>query len=400
MNYNFSDRISSLQPSAIREILKFTAMPEVISFAGGNPSPEAFPSKEIAEISAELIQNDPVAALQYSITEGYTPLRNKMMEYMRNVHNVGTDNDDIIITSGAQQVMDLTAKSFANEGDTVICEKNSFVGSLNAFRSYGLKLAGVECDKDGMIPEELEKALKTEKNVKFIYVIPNFQNPTGVTTSLERRREIYRLARKYGVMILEDNPYGEIRFAGEDVPNIKSFDTEGIVIYAGSFSKVLSPGMRLGYAIAPKAVMSKLTVCKQVSDVHSNIWSQIIAYRFLEKYDFNQHLERIRGIYREKCNLMVSLTEKHLVPHGITYNPVEGGLFIWCTLPEDVDMVEFCNRAVHSNVAVVPGTAFLTDESELCHCFRMNFSTPSAQQMIDGMEILEKVIKEYIKEAK
>ncbi|MBR4282488.1 MAG: PLP-dependent aminotransferase family protein [Clostridia bacterium] len=395
MEYKFANRISALQPSAIREILKFTSMPEVISFAAGNPAPEAFPSAEVTEISSDLLKNNPVDALQYSITEGYLPLRNKMREYMKTLHNVGDENDEIIITSGAQQVMELASKSLANEGDTVICEKNSFVGSLNAFRSYGLNLAGIECDDEGMIISELEKALKTEKNVKFIYTIPNFQNPTGVTTTLERRKEMYRLAKEYGVMIVEDNPYGDIRCAGENIPNIKSFDTEGIVIYAGSFSKVLSPGMRVGYAIAPKPVISKMTVCKQVSDVHSNIWSQIVAYQFLEKYDFDAHLEKIRAIYREKYTLMASLVEKYLVPNGITYTPVEGGLFIWCTLPSHIDMVEFCTRAVHSNVAVVPGTAFLTDESEPCSCFRINFSTPTNEQMEKGMEILGEVLKQY-----
>lgn len=276
MEYSFSKKVSSLQPSAIREILKFTSMPGVISFAAGNPAPEAFPEKEVAQISANILATRPIDALQYSITEGYIPLRETVAQYMKTKHNVGKDFDKIIITAGAQQVMDLTTKALCNEGDTVICESPSFIGSLNAFRSYGVHLCGVPVESDGMNIEKLEQALKTEKNVRFIYTIPNFQNPSGVTMSLEKRKSVYELAKKYGVMILEDNPYGEIRFAGENVPCIKSLDTEGIVIYAGSFSKVLSPGMRVGYAIAPEAVIAKLTVCKQVSDVHTTIFTQII----------------------------------------------------------------------------------------------------------------------------
>jgi len=392
MNYQFADRISALQPSAIREILKFTSMPGVISFAAGNPSAEAFPAKEIGEISARLLDENPVGALQYSITEGYAPLRETMKKHMTERHNSVKGFDQLIITSGAQQVMELVVKSLCNEGDCVICESPSFIGSLNAFRSYNLKLCGVPVESDGINIELLEQALKTEKNVRVIYTIPNFQNPSGVTMSLEKRGAVYALAKKNGVMILEDNPYGELRYVGEALPNIKSLDEDGIVIYAGSFSKVLSPGMRVGYAIAPAPVISKLVVCKQVSDVHSNIWAQILADEFMNTCDYDAHIRHIREIYTRKSRIMTDALDSPEF-EKISYNPVSGGLFVWCTLPAGVNMPEFCKKAVRNNVAVVPGNAFLMDESEPCSSFRMNFSTPTDSQLTEGMEILAGVVK-------
>lgn len=397
MEYKFSNRVGSLQPSAIREILKFTSQPGMISFAAGNPAPDAFPVEEVKKISAEIFETKPIDALQYSITEGYPALREYLSKYMKEKHNVGRDFDGLVITSGANQIMELTSKVLCNEGDTVICETPSFIGSLNAFRSYGLKLCGVEVEEDGMNMDALENALKTEKNVRFIYTIPNFQNPSGVTMSAEKRRRMYELAKQYGVMILEDNPYGDLRFAGEHIPAIKSLDEDGLVIYAGSLSKVLSPGMRVGYVIAPSPVISKIVVCKQVCDVHTNIWSQMVAYEYMTKYDFEGHLEDIRKVYKRKAELMMSLIEKHLVPHGITYHKIEGGLFIWCRLPDGVDMPEFCKYAVQNGVAVVPGNTFAMDESLPNSSVRLNFSTPTDEQMIKGMEILDKVAGEFIK---
>ena len=252
MNYSFSEKVSHLQASAIREILKFTSDPEVISFAAGNPAPEAFPIDEVRRISAKLFEEEPINVLQYGITEGYTPLRDLMKERMLAQGNFKPDSEDLIITSGAQQVMELACKSLCNPGDTLIAEAPSFIGSLNAFKSYNVNLVGVPMDDDGMDPAALEATLKANPNTKLIYLIPNFQNPTGRTTTLERRRELYALAQKYNTMILEDDPYGDLRFAGEDVPSIKSMDTDGRVIYAGSFSKVLAPGIRVGYGITPR----------------------------------------------------------------------------------------------------------------------------------------------------
>lgn len=395
MEYKFSERVLTLKPSAIREIFKYAADPTYISLSAGNPAPEAFPVKPLAEISAKLMAENPILALQYSTTEGYTPLRDHLRAYMRKKHNTGRDFDDILITSGAQQIMDLFTKSILNEGETVLTEAPSFIGTLNDFRSYRAKLVGIPMDTDGMNMEALEKALRTEKNVKFIYTIPNFQNPSGITMSLEKRKKLYDLAKQYGVMILEDNPYGDLRYAGEALPTIKSFDEEGIVLYAGSFSKVISPGMRVGYAIGPKPVLAKMTVCKQGQDVHTNIWSQVLCHRFMTEYDYEAHLDGLRALYTKKRAFLLDLMEKNLAPH-ITWDPFNGGLFAWCHLPAGVDMQAFVQKALEKKVCVVPGTAFLTDENEPCDAFRINFSTPTDEQLQKGIELLGEAVREML----
>lgn len=395
MEYKFSDRVLTLKPSAIREIFKYAADPSYISLSAGNPAPEAFPAKELAAISAKLMQDEPILALQYSVTEGYPLLRQHLTKYMKDTQNIGREFDDILITTGAQQVMDLFSKSVLNEEETVICEAPSFIGSLNDFRSYRAKLVGIPMDPDGMNMEALEKALQTEKNVKFIYTIPNFQNPSGITMSLEKRKKLYALAKQYGVMILEDNPYGDLRYEGEALPTIKSMDEDGIVMYAGSFSKVISPGMRVAYAIGPKPVIQKMTVCKQGQDVHTNIWSQVLCYRFMTEYDFDAHLENLRAVYTKKRQLLLDLMEEHLAPH-ITWDDFNGGLFAWCHLPEGIDMMTFVQKALEKKVCVVPGTAFLTSENEPCDAFRINFSTPTDEQLTKGIMLLGETIREMI----
>lgn len=395
MEYKFSDRVSNLKPSAIREIFKYAADPEVVSLSAGNPSPDAFPAKAIEEISAKVLAEDPIKVLQYSVSEGYTPLRQHLMEYMRNEHNTGSEDDDILITTGAQQIMDLCTKALVNEGETVIVEAPSFIGSLNTFRSYNAKLVGVTVEPDGMNTDELEEKLKANPDAKFIYTIPNFQNPSGVTMSLEKRKKVYNLAKKYGVLIIEDNPYGDLRYSGEYVPNIKSFDTDGIVIYAGSMSKVISPGIRVAYCICPKPIFQKLVVCKQGNDVHTNIWAQYVCDEFITKYDFNAHLAMLRNIYTKKAQFCMDLLDKYCAP-AITYNKIDGGLFIWCDLDKRIDMPQFCKDAVIKKVCVVPGNAFLTDENEECHSFRINFSTPTDEQLEKGIKILGKLANEKI----
>ncbi len=393
MNFNFSDKVSGLQPSAIREILKFTADPEVISFSAGNPAPEAFPVEFVSRTSAELLRDNPVLALQYSITEGYTPLRDLLKKRLEKSDCYRADTDELIITSGAQQSVELACKVLCNEGDTIICETPSFIGSLNSFRSYGVNLAGVEQEDDGINLEKLEETLKKNPNTKLIYVIPNFQNPTGRTMSWEKRKGVYNLAEKYNVVILEDNPYGDLRFDGEDIASIKSLDTSGRVIYVGSFSKVLAPGLRVGYSSAPKEIMQKMIVCKQVEDVHSNIWAQAVCERFMSEYDLDAHFDHLRKIYKHKCSLMLEHIEKNF-SSKIKYTKPQGGLFIWATLPDDCDMMTFCKRAVEEyKVAVVPGNAFTMTEDEKTSSFRLNFSTPTDEQIIKGCELLGKLSK-------
>ena len=397
MDYRFSDKVLALKPNAIREILKSASDPGVISLSAGNPAPDAFPIEAISEISARLLRDNPIGVLQYGVSEGYQPLRDTLKQYLKTKHNIGGENDELIIVSGAQQVMDIAAKTFLNEGDVLICEAPSFVGALNTFRSYNAELVGVPVDPDGMNMEALEKALDENPRAKLIYTITNFQNPSGVTMSLEKKKRMYELAKAHGCLIIEDNPYGDLRYYGEDVPAIKSFDTDGIVIYSGSFSKVLAPGIRVGYMMADKAAMAKMIICKQGQDVHTAMWSQMLCYEFMTKYDFEAHLSYLRDLYRAKSDLCMSLLDEYVVPHGISYNKIQGGLFIWCDLPEDVDMLDFCKKLTERKVCVVPGNAFLTDSSMECHSFRINFSTPTDEQLTQGIKEIGKLAKEIIK---
>lgn len=391
MKYNFSDRISTLQPSAIREILKRSSDPSIIAFSAGNPAPEAFPTEAISALSKTILEENPIGALQYSLTEGYPLLRDCMKDFTFSHDGLGKAFDELIIVSGAQQGIELTCKVLCNEGDTIICENPSFIGSLNAFRSYNTHLVGIEMEEDGLQIQKLERALQENANTKLIYVIPNFQNPTGKTMSYEKRKAVYELAKQYGVMILEDNPYGDLRFEGDDVPSIKSMDTEGIVIYVGSFSKILSPGMRVGYLIGHEEVVAKIIVAKQCSDVHSNMLAQIICEQFMTTCDINAHLMKLKEIYKHKCQLMISEMDKHFAD-SVTYTRPQGGLFIWCTLPREVDMLAFCKKAVEEYcVAVVPGSAFSVVEGEISNSFRINFSTPTDEQIIKGIALLGKM---------
>lgn len=395
MDYKFSDRISTLKPSAIREILKATSSGDVIPFAAGNPAPEAFPVDDVRKITSDILNNDSITALQYGISEGYTPLRNTIKAYLKNNFNTGTDDDDIIITSGAQQVIDLAAKILVNEDDVVISESPSFIGALNTYRSYKGRLVGVDVEKDGMNMDMLEQVLKTEKNAKLIYTIPNFQNPSGVTMSWEKRKRLYELASKYGVLILEDNPYGDLRYSGQHIPNIKSIDTQGIVIYSGSFSKILSPGLRVAFTVANKVLIAKMTVGKQASDVHTPVLNQMIVNEWMNNYDMQKHIDKIKANYKERLDLMCSLIDSE-TGDFFKYNKPEGGLFVWCELPENVDMLKFVSVAAENKVAVVPGTAFMMYPEDATQCIRLNFSTPTKDSIITGMKILGEVKKKFM----
>ena len=391
--YSLSDKFAGMKPSATREILKVTSEPGMIAFAGGSPAIAAFPAEEVTKLSNEILTENAVSALVYGVSEGYEPLRKTVKEWLKRRENVGTDDDTVIITAGGTQVMDIATRILTSEGDTIICEEPSFVGSLNCFRSHGLRLAGVPIDPDGMNIEKLEETIKANPNAKFIYTIPNFQNPGGTTLSLEKRKAMYKLALENDLVIVEDNPYGNLRVAGEDVPAIKSFDTEGIVIYAGSFSKILAPGIRVAYAVVPSKMAGAFTIGKQVSDVHTGVLNQMIVSRWFDEYDVDAHIERIKLIYRKKLNLMCDCLDRYCPQ--IEYVRPEGGLFIWAKLPKKVDMLSYVKELIKYKVAVVPGSSFMTDDTAPCDYIRLNFSTPSEENIEKGVEIMGEVLKKF-----
>ncbi len=390
MNFQFSDKVKDMKPSAIREIFKSLSDPNVISFAAGNPSPLSFPVEKMHSVAEDIFQNQASFAFQYGITEGYPRLREQVAERLKTKFNTGSQDDDVIITTGGQQGIDLCAKVLCNEGDTIICENPSFIGALNAFRSYNTNLVGIDLEPDGMNIEALENALKAHPNTKIIYVIPTFQNPAGLTTSLEKRKAILSLAEKYNCLILEDNPYGELRFAGEDVPTIKSLDTNGRVLYCSSFSKILSAGMRIGFVCGPKELIQKIVVVKQVNDVHTNLFFQMVASKFIDTYGLDDHIEYIRALYRDKCNLMLSELDKQVAGKA-TYTRPEGGLFIWLTV-EGGNGDEIAKKSLANKLAVVTGTSFNPIQGGYSPSVRLNYSTPSDEQIVEGVKRLAQVL--------
>lgn len=390
MKFNFADRVSGMKPSAIREIFKSLSDPSVISFAAGNPSPLSFPVKEIRAIANDILANNAALSLQYGITEGYAPLREQIRARVAKRFSVGKDFDDIIVTSGGQQGIDLCARVLLNEGDTVICENPSFIGALNSFRSYNANLVGVDLEADGMNIEALEHALKTNKNVKLIYVIPTFQNPSGITTSFEKRKAILELAAKYDAVILEDDPYGELRFSGTDVPTIKSLDTEGRVLYCSSFSKIFSAGMRIGFVCGNEELIRKMVVVKQVNDVHTNQFFQMIVSEFMSRCDIDTHIEGIRALYRAKCSLMLSELDQRVSGKAEFTRP-NGGLFIWLTVP-GADGNEIARKAIANKVAVVSGVTFNPVQDGASPSVRLNYSMPSDEQIVEGVKRLAEVL--------
>ncbi len=397
LEIQFANRISTLAPSAIREILKVTQDPTVISFAAGNPSAETFPAKEINTISSQILTQQAAGALQYGITEGYAPLREQMKARLQTKYGIGTDSDDLMIVTGGQQGLEMTAKILCNDGDTLACESPTFVGALNAFRSYGLNLCGIPMEEDGMDLIALEERAKSDPRLKLVYVIPTFQNPSGRTMSLEKRKKLLALAQKYGFMILEDSPYFELRYSGEDVPSIKSLDRTGHVIFVGSFSKIIAPGIRVGFVCADRAVISKLTVAKQVSDVHTNLFFQMVISAYLQQYDLDDHIARTCTLYRHKRDYMLAAIDR-CFPKEIHVIRPDGGLFLWCELPQGLDGMELCRRASRRKVAAVPGSSFQVDEAAVCPGFRLNFSLPTEEQIDTGIAILAETATEYIRE--
>lgn len=396
MEYRISDRMAPMQGSAIREIFKYAADPSVISLAGGNPAPELFPNEALAAIAGEVLREQPVTALQYGITEGYAPLREAVKERLRRVERIGGPDDELIVVSGGQQGIELMTKVLVNEGDTVLVEEPSFIGATNAFRSYGAHLAGVPVEDDGIDVAALERAVQENRNVRFLYTIPTFQNPMGVTMSVEKRRAVYELAKRYGFLILEDNPYGELTFDGVKIPTIKSMDTEGIVMYSGSFSKILAPGLRLGYLCANRALIGKAVIAKQVSDVHTAMLPQLLAAEYLKRYDLDAAIVRMRENYAHKCATMLDAIERHF-PAGVRYTRPGGGLFIWCDLGHGLDTLALSRKAVEKKVVYVPGNTFMTDMSKPCSALRLNYSTMSDERIVEGVRRLGEVFTEAMK---
>ncbi len=392
MNYSFSSAMREMKPSAIREIFKSLGQPGAISFAAGNPAPESFPAEQMAAIAADIFKDQASVALQYGTTEGYLPLRELVAGHLHRRFGIDTTANMTVITSGGQQAIELACKTFCDAGDVVICENPSFIGALNAFRSLGATPVGVELEEDGISLNGLEAALKAHPNAKLLYLIPTFQNPAGLTMSLEKRQAVYALAKRYDVMILEDNPYGDLRFAGEELPTIKSMDTDGRVLYCGTFSKILSAGMRVGYACGPEAVVQKMVVAKQVEDVHTNLFFQMLCAEFIKRHDLDAHIDFIRGLYREKCGCMLKALDA-CMPQDVIYTRPEGGLFLWCTLPKRIPMADFVAKASAHKVFVVPGTTFNCDLTAPSQSFRLNYSTPTIEEIEKGIALLGDLCK-------
>lgn len=391
----YADRVKPMKGSAIREMFKRMADPEIISLAGGNPASELFPGEELSKIAGKILMTNPTGALQYGTTDGVPAMKDCAVLRAKKV-NAYNEGDGVIIMTGANQGIDLTTKALINKGDKIIVESPSFIGSLNAFRTYEADLVGVEVEEDGMNMEALEEALKNNENVKMIYTIPTFQNPTGVTMSLEKRKRLLELANKYDVLVLEDNPYGDLRFSGEDVATLKSLDTEGRVVYAGSFSKILSPGMRLGYIIANEALITKIEILKQVNDVHTPVLTQLMCVEFMKKYDIDSYIAKNRELYGKKCACMLSAMEKYFPEGKVKWTVPEGGIFLWCECPEIEDISVVVNKALEKKVAIVPGSNFAINMSAPSNKFRLNYSSATLEKIEEGVKRLGEALHEIL----
>ncbi|MBP8035942.1 MAG: PLP-dependent aminotransferase family protein [Negativicutes bacterium] len=391
MRMKFANRIDSLRASDIREILKITQRAEVISFAGGLPAPELFPVEEIKEISRLLMEESGRVALQYSTTEGYEPLRQKIAARIGRKFQTQASAEEVMITSGSQQALDFTGKLFLDAGDVVLCESPTYLAAISAFRAYQPEFIAVPTDDDGMIIEELERILATTDNVKLVYVIPDFQNPTGRTWSRERRRRFIETVSRYGVAVLEDNPYGELRFEGEILPSIKSMDREGLVIGTGTFSKTFCPGMRIGWLVAAPPVIEKYVLIKQGADLCTSLRNQMEIDLFMELFDFEGNLVRLTELYRQRRNSMVAALEA-MMPEGVSFTRPQGGLFLWVTLPERIKAIELLKRCLEQNVAFVPGDSFFPNGG-VENTLRLNYSNMPEDRIREGVARLAAAIR-------
>ncbi|SKA86633.1 2-aminoadipate transaminase [Caloramator quimbayensis] len=391
MEFRLAKRMSNLKASEIRELLKLAEMPEIISFAGGMPAPELFPIKEMELVTKKVLEDQGKLALQYGPTEGYRPLRKIIAEQRMKKSGVNADENNILVTSGSQQGLDFTGRIFLDKDDIVICESPSYLGAINAFKAYEPKFVEVPMDDNGMIIEELEKALSENPTAKFIYTIPDFQNPTGKTLSVDRRKRMVELAEKYNIPIIEDNPYGELIYEGDVLPSIKSFDKNGIVVYLGTFSKTFCPGLRIGWVCADKEILSKYIIVKQGADLQTNSMSQREAAIFMENYNLNDHINKIKEVYKKRRDLMLE-TMKQEFPENCTFTYPKGGLFTWVTLPEGLDAAKILEICLKENVAFVPGGSFFPNGGHSNH-FRLNFSNMTEEKIVEGIKRLGKVLR-------
>ena len=387
--------MDNLKASEIRELLALTADPSIISFAGGLPAAELFPIDRWIEASNKVMKNNGAAALQYGPTDGYARLREHCVTRMEKVGCKDVKPEDIQILSGSQQGLDFVPRIFIDPGDYIIVESPTYLGALNAFKAYEPKFLQVALDEDGMILEDLEEKLKNHDNVKFIYVISDFQNPSGKTWTLERRKGLIELANKYDVMILEDNPYGELRFEGEVQPSLRSLDTEDRVIFMGTFSKIFSPGIRVGWFNAAPKVLEKFNLVKQGADLQTSTTTQMILSQFLDDNDLEAHIDQIIKVYGKRKNVMVDAMKKYF-PEEVTFTNPEGGLFLWVTLPEGLDARDIAVKAIERKVAFVPGGAFYPESPEENH-FRLNYSCMPEDKIEEGIKRLGEVLHDAVK---
>jgi 2-aminoadipate transaminase len=395
MAINFARRMDAVRVSTIREILKVTEQPEIISFAGGLPAPELFPVDDVLRATERVLNETGAASLQYSPSEGFAPLREVFATESQR-RGIDCSADDILIMTGSQQPLDLTGKIFLDAGDCVLTESPTYMAAIQAFRSYGARFASAPTDDAGLIPDELPALIERDQP-KFLYTIPNFQNPTGVTLTAERRKTLYSIAARYGLIVLEDDPYGALRYAGKSIPPIKALDTEGIVIYQSTISKTIAPGLRVGWVVASREIRAKMTIAKQAADLHTSSLDQRIVHRYLTDCDSDAHVEKIRRSYGERFGIMdARLREK--MPPGFTWTHPEGGMFLWVTCPEGVNTNELMREALARKVLFVPGQDFFSDAPGLRY-MRLNFSNASPEQIREGIGRLAAVCAAAVEQA-
>ena len=391
MDIKFADRMKLMNSSVVRETLKLTAKPDIISFAGGMPAPEVFPVEAMRAAMDKVMTTKGRIALQYGPTDGYRPLREKIAA-RRRAAGINCTAENILMINGSQQGLDLAGKLFLNPGDLVVCESPTYTAALSSFRAYECEFLPIATDDDGMIPEDLEAKLASNPRARMIYVIPTFQNPTGRTWSLERRKALLALAEKYALPILEDNPYGDLRYEGETIPTLKSMDTQGLVVYMGSFSKVLSPGIRLGWLVAEPELLAKFNTAKQGADLQASTIMQLVVDTYLEDNDLDENIRNLNALYRKRRDLMLSLLEQEF-PKGSSWTHPEGGLFIWATLPEHIDTAKIMPDVVERKVAYIPGHSFFA-EGGVTNTLRLNYSNSDEEKIVTGMKLMGEVLRE------